>query len=37
MRAALQAVVAEVKASKLNDNEHFDDVFGRVIEVSEDS
>ena len=36
MRAALQAVVAEVEASKLNDNEHFGTVFGRVIEVSEE-
>ena len=36
MRAALQAVVAEVEASKLNDNEHFGAVFGRVIEVSEE-
>jgi len=36
MSAALQAVVAEVEASKLNDNEHFGDVFGRVIEVSEE-
>ena len=35
MRAALQAVVAEAEASKLNDNEHFGAVFGRVIEVSE--
>jgi tetratricopeptide (TPR) repeat protein len=36
MRAALQAVVAEVETSKLNDNEHFGTVFGRVIEVSEE-
>ena len=36
MRAALQAVVDEVEASKLNDNEHFGAVFGRVIEVSEE-
>jgi tetratricopeptide (TPR) repeat protein len=36
IRAALQAVVVEVEASKLNDNEHFGAVFGRVIEVSEE-
>ena len=36
MRAALQAVVAEVEASKLNDNKQFGTVFGRVIEVSEE-
>ena len=36
MRAALQAVVAEVEASKLNDNEQFGTIFGRVIEVSEE-
>jgi tetratricopeptide (TPR) repeat protein len=36
MRAALQAVVAETEASKLNDNTKFGSVFGRVIEVSEE-
>ena len=36
MRAALQAVVAETQASKLNDNTKFGSVFGRVIEVSEE-
>ena len=36
MRAALQAVVADVEASKLNDNELFGAVFARVIEVSEE-
>ncbi len=36
MRTALQAVVAEIVPSELNDNEHFCEVFGRVIEVSEE-